>query len=363
MWVLNHSTLVVSSLKPIAPRLLRWFDQYGRKDLPWQHPRTPYRVWLSEIMLQQTQVVTVLGYFERFVLNLPDLAALAQASQDQVLALWSGLGYYSRARNLHRTAQICMQQHAGELPQTLNELIQLPGIGRSTAGAIMAQAHGQRVAILDGNVKRVLSRYAGVQGWPGIARVEKTLWELAEQYTPLQRVADYTQAIMDLGATVCIRNKPRCGECPLRRDCIALHEGLIAQLPQRKPRRAIPKRFTTMLILHDSCDHILLQRRPPTGVWAALWSLPQVDDFNAAQAWAAFEFGIAHGKRFEWQVLPPIVHTFSHFQLTISPLLLQVRAPMWRIADGDDVRWCSRADLAALGLPAPVRKLLLTLPE
>ena len=350
-------------MKPIAPRLLRWFDQHGRHDLPWQHPRTPYRVWLSEIMLQQTQVITVSGYFARFIRELPDLPALANASQDQVLALWSGLGYYSRARCLHRAAQICVQQHGGELPQTLDELVALPGIGRSTAGAILAQAHGQRVAILDGNVKRVLSRYAGVHGWPGATVVEKSLWELAEKYTPAQRVADYTQAIMDLGATVCTRSKPRCGECPLSADCIALRDDLTAQLPQRKASRINPQRATTMLIIRDAQDRILLQRRPPSGVWAVLWSLPQVDDADAASAWLRNELGIARGKSSDWQILPQFMHTFSHFQLAISPLLLQLETSPSRMNDGDDVRWCGHADIAALGLPAPVRKLLLSIWE
>jgi len=314
-------------------------------------------------MLQQTQVITVIGYFTRFISELPDLPALAHASQDQVLALWSGLGYYSRARNLHRAAQICMQQHAGELPQTLDELVELPGIGRSTAGAILAQARGQRVAILDGNVKRVLSRYAGVHGWPGATAVEKSLWELAEKLTPPQRVADYTQAIMDLGATVCTRSKPRCGDCPLAADCIALRDDLAAQLPQRKATRINPQRATTMLIIRDAQDRILLQRRPPSGVWAALWSLPQADDADAAQAWLRSELGIARGKSCDWQMLPQFMHTFSHFQLAISPLLLQIKTPPPRIADGDDVRWCSHRDIAALGLPAPVRKLLLSIWE
>jgi A/G-specific adenine glycosylase len=353
----------VQVVNAIAPCLLRWFDQHGRHDLPWQHPRTPYRVWLSEIMLQQTQVITVIGYFPRFIRELPDLPALANASQDQVLALWSGLGYYSRARNLHRAAQICRQQHAGELPQTLDELIVLPGIGRSTAAAILAQAHGQRVAILDGNVKRVLSRYVGVHGWPGSTAVEKSLWELAEKYTPPRRVADYTQAIMDLGASVCTRSKPRCGECPLAANCIALRDDLTAQLPQRKATRVSPQRATTMLIIRDVHDRILLQRRPPSGIWAALWSLPQVDAADAAQVWLGNELGIARGDASDWQTLPQFIHTFSHFQLAISPLLLQLKTSPTRISDGDDIRWCSHRDIAALGLPAPVRKLLLSIWE
>lgn len=343
---------------PIAARLLHWFDRHGRKHLPWQTPRTPYRVWLSEIMLQQTQVATVVGYFERFVAALPDLHSLAAAPQDQVLGLWSGLGYYSRARNLHKAAKLCMAQHGGELPQDLDALAALPGIGRSTAGAIMAQAWGRRCAILDGNVKRVLSRYHGVEGWPGSTATARTLWQHAETNTPEQRVADYTQAIMDLGATICVRSRPRCGVCPLRDDCVALRDNLTAQLPQRKPAKVVPTRQTCLLILRDDSQRILLQRRPASGVWAELWSLPEAADSAEALRVA----GSLGAQTENLRALASFTHVFSHYRLDITPLLAAAR-PLPRVADRDDLRWCSHAEYVSLGLPAPVRRLLLALPD
>ena len=224
-----------------STRLLNWFDAHGRHDLPWQHPRTPYRVWLSEIMLQQTQVTVVAPYFERFVAALPDLAALAMASQDEVLALWSGLGYYTRARNLHAAARICVEIHGSELPRDIGALRALPGIGRSTAGAILAQAWGERAAILDGNVKRVLCRVHGIEGWPGMAAIERKLWSIAESLLPDSRLADYTQAQMDFGATLCSRADPACVVCPIQHDCIAFHEGRTAELPSPKPGKSLPR--------------------------------------------------------------------------------------------------------------------------
>ena len=335
-----------------AARLLRWYDAHGRHDLPWQQPRTAYRVWLSEIMLQQTQVATVVPYFQRFVATFATLPALAAAPLDDVLALWSGLGYYSRARNLHRSAQLCVAQHGGDLPRDFAALAALPGIGRSTAGAILAQAHGLRHAILDGNVKRVLARFHGVRGWPGSGAGAAHLWKCAELHTPHERLADYTQAIMDLGATVCTRAAPRCAQCPLADDCIALRDGLTAQLPERKAARALPTRATIMLLLRDSAGRILLQRRPPTGVWAQLWSLPEADDMDAARR------GIAGEIRFE--PLPPFTHTFSHYRLDVTPLTARIAQPPI-IADDSQQRWLSPAAAAELGLPAPVRKLIASL--
>src|SRR6185437_149588 len=241
----------------IAPRLLPWFDRRGRHDLPWQRPRTPYRVWISEVMLQQTQVATVIPYFERFMRALPDVEALAQAGEDEVFALWSGLGYYARARNLHRAARACVARHGGELPGDFDALLELQGIGRSTAGAILALSRGAPFPILDGNVKRVLARHAGARGWPGERAVETRLWSLAEGNTPRERVADYTQAIMDLGATVCTRANPNCGECPLSADCVAFLHGLTSMLPQPRPARAPPQRDTVMLILLDAQQRVL----------------------------------------------------------------------------------------------------------
>lgn len=340
--------------------LLAWFDQHGRRNLPWQHPRTSYRVWLSEVMLQQTQVRTVIPYFERFVHSLPSLAELAAASEDRVLALWSGLGYYSRARNLHRSARLCVEQHAGELPDSIELLAALPGIGRSTAAAILAQAHGQSHAILDGNVRRVLARFHGVHGWPGASVVQKQLWQLAEAHTPVSRVADYTQAIMDLGATICTRSKPSCDECPQRRECIALRDGLTATLPQSKPAKKVPIRTTTMLIARDSEGRVLLERRPPSGVWARLWSFPEGADAEQAR------FGMTELMDSEpaaIRVLPELLHTFSHFKLRITPVLFDVAFQATHVADDPDCGWFMPEDLDELGLPAPVRKLLLQLRE
>jgi len=344
-------------MKSIAAPLLAWFDAHGRHDLPWQHPRSPYRVWISEVMLQQTQVTTVIPYFERFVATLPDLPTLASAPLDTVLALWSGLGYYSRARNLHCAARLCLEEHAGELPADLESLAALPGIGRSTAGAILALAHGRRVPILDGNVKRVLTRLHAVRGWPGQASIAKTLWEFADRHTPEIRAADYTQAIMDLGATVCTRHNPRCETCPLRIGCAARRLGLVAQLPERKPGRVLPTRETCLLVVRDRDGRILLERRPPAGVWARLWSLPEVATPQAAAA-PLRTLGLVHAPT----ALAPIAHGFSHYHLHIQPLLADVHGA-GGIADSADRRWCTRADLATLGLPAPVRRLLDSLPE
>ena len=342
-----------------AKNLLAWFDIHGRSNLPWQHPRTPYRVWLSEVMLQQTQVRTVIPYFERFITALPALADLAAATEDRVLALWSGLGYYSRARNLHACARICMEQHQGALPTTIEALSALPGIGRSTAAAILAQAHGQSHAILDGNVRRVLARYHGLHGWPGNGAIQSQLWTLAESHTPRQRCADYTQAIMDLGSMVCTRGKPRCEECPLNEKCIALRDGLTTTLPNPKPTRKIPERTTTMLIARDGEGRILLERRPPTGVWARLWSLPENTDIETA---APLPFP-SESSRGDSRVLAEFVHTFSHFHLRITPILIDVQRSETRISDDPDHGWFADHELGGLGLPAPVRRLLSSLPR
>lgn len=345
-------------MNPFADALLDWFDRHGRHDLPWQRTdahgrRDAYRVWLSEIMLQQTQVVTVIPYFERFVATLPTLADLAAADEDSVLALWSGLGYYRRARFLHRAAQQCAAQHDGELPRDFMALAALPGIGRSTAGAILAQAHGLRFPILDGNVKRVLARYHGIHGHPGQSAVEKQLWSHADAHTPEQRAADYTQAIMDLGATVCLRSRPRCDACPLAAGCVARRDGLTAQLPSAKPGKTIPTRATVMLILRDAQRRVLLERRGPQGVWSGLWSLPEAGDHDAAWRLAQRHAGIDDARG-----LAPFVHVFSHYKLRVEPLLFDGATARRGIADNPALRWCGADELAALGLPAPVRSLL-----
>lgn len=342
----------------LSSRLLRWFDRHGRKDLPWQLEtgtggRDAYRVWLSEVMLQQTQVATVVGYFERFTSALPTLRDLAEADEDTVLALWSGLGYYRRARFLHHAARICMAQHGGQLPRDFTALKALPGIGRSTAGAILAQAHGLRFPILDGNVKRVLTRYHGIHGDPAESAVEKQLWLHAETHTPKRRVADYTQAIMDLGATVCVRSRPHCEVCPLAEDCVAFRDDLSAQLPTRKAGKSIPTRATVMLVLRDKQDRILLERRGAQGVWSGLWSLPEAIDPDSA-----WRLAQKHARVDDAQALTPFTHVFSHYRLNIEPLLFDDASAHPGVADNPHLRWCSVSEIATLGLPAPVRKLL-----
>jgi A/G-specific adenine glycosylase len=275
-----------------------------------------------------------------------------------VLALWSGLGYYRRARFAQRAAQLCVERHDGELPRDFDALVALPGIGRSTAGAILAQAHGLRFPILDGNVKRVLARYHGIDGYPGQGAVEKQLWQRAEQHTPQARIADYTQAIMDLGATVCTRARPSCDACPLAADCIAHRDHLTGVLPAARPARTLPTRHTVMLVMHDDARRVLLQRRGATGVWSGLWSLPEADDDASAHALAGRHARIAAA-----HALAPFTHVFSHYRLRIAPLLFAPAAPTRAIADNDDTRWCARDEALALGLPAPVRTLLTALWE
>jgi A/G-specific adenine glycosylase len=338
-----------------STRLLYWFDQHGRHDLPWQHPRTPYRVWLSEIMLQQTQVNVVIPYFKRFVTALPNLQALADASQDDVLALWSGLGYYARARNLYAAAKTCLAMHDGELPRDAAALIALPGIGRSTAGAILAQAWGERAAILDGNVKRMLCRRHGIQGWPGSPAVEKKLWVIAESLLPDARLADYTQAQMDFGATLCTRADPACESCPLQQDCVAFSDDRIAELPSPKPGKPLPQRIAHMLLVADDRGRFLLQRRPPTGIWASLWSLPEHAELAEAKAWLERHVDGAF-ERFE--ACEPVMHGFSHYRLQILPHRITGVRARSAIGDNDALRWTTRAELAAIGLPAPIRRLL-----
>ena len=341
-----------------ADRLLVWFDRHGRHDLPWQHPRSPYRVWIAEIMLQQTQVATVIPYFQRFMAALPALQDLAAASEDQVLALWSGLGYYSRARNLHAAAKRCVQLHDGALPDDLQALQDLPGIGRSTAAAVRAQAFGRPDAILDGNVKRVLCRLFGIEGFPGERRIEQQLWALTEQLMPARRCADYTQAIMDFGATLCTRSRPACALCPFGNDCQARLQGKVDALPTPRPRRNVPQRECVMLVVCDAAGQVLLQRRDGQGVWQGLWSLPQFDDHAAARAHAR-----AIGMDDEGHPLPEIEHAFTHYRLRIRPRLMRVSRRSLRIGDNPSMRWIDRAALLELGLPAPVRRLLAHLKE
>lgn len=358
----NAGTDIVHSITSIyASRLLEWFDTHGRHDLPWMQQRTPYRVWLSEIMLQQTQVATVIPYFHRFIDALPDLHALANAPADDVLALWSGLGYYSRARNLHAAARMCMEEHDGELPRDFEALHALPGIGRSTAGAILAQAWNEPQPILDGNVKRVLTRLHGIDGWPGLPAIEKQLWAIAEASLPTSadtrvRMADYTQAQMDLGATVCTRIRPRCDACPFNDICLAKQKNRTGELPTSKPKKAIPQRETRMMWLRDADYRTLLQRRPDAGIWASLWSLPEADDIDAITSIARQHVHL--NRDIDSSELPVIEHAFTHYRLRIHPHLFDGVAPRARVSDNNDLRWVSREELATLGIPAPVRKLI-----
>lgn len=341
--------------KSFSTRVLAWFDQHGRKDLPWHKQRTPYRVWLSEIMLQQTQVQTVIPYFLSFTKAFPDIRQLADADEDQVLALWAGLGYYARARNLHRCARLVVGEHQGHFPETLQQLQSLPGIGRSTAGAILSQAFLKRGVILDGNVKRVLSRYAAVEGWSGVSKVQKQLWELAEKYTPIDRPADYSQAMMDLGAMVCTRSKPQCLLCPLQTGCEALRLGRVNEIPAGKPRKSLPERQVRFLVCHS--EHgILLEKRPPTGIWGGLWSLPEaaqdilVEDLREQ---------VEHRYNLELQsadVGENFHHTFTHFRLQIEPWYMKAKVPC-RVQEGP-LAWFNHNELKKLGMPAPVDRLL-----
>lgn len=334
--------------------ILDWFDQHGRKDLPWQQQPTPYHVWLSEIMLQQTQVSTVIPYYQRFTEKFNDITSLASAPIDDVLALWTGLGYYARARNLHKAAIIMAQDHNGEMPTNYDELITLPGIGRSTAGAIMALAHQQSFAILDGNVKRVLTRYFAIQGWPGKKTVENQLWQKAELLLPQKRIANYIQAQMDLGATVCTRSKPLCNECPLATNCQSLKQDNPTGFPTPKPKKAIPHRQTHWLIAQNDNGEILLQRRPAHGIWGGLWSFPEAQDKNQIE----HHCQQLHINKVESTDLAEITHIFSHFKLTIYPHLIQSHQQSNHIAENKNLSWYKICDALRLGLPAPVKAVI-----
>ena len=363
-------------LPPFSERLLAWFDEHGRKTLPWQQDRTPYRVWVSEIMLQQTQVATVIPYYERFMARFPKVADLAQAPIDDVLSLWTGLGYYARARNLHKTACIVAEEYDGEFPDSVEGLESLPGIGRSTAGAILTLGHGGWAPILDGNVKRVLARYHAIEGWPGRSDVLAALWRASEAVTPRHRTADYTQGIMDLGATLCTKSKPECLFCPMTEDCQARISGTQAAYPGKKPKKKTPTRQTYFTICVDSQGQVLLERRPPSGIWGGLWSFPEasnLDDFSdnppdreaseitdavSVMSWLDKQ-GLAAIKT--PTTLPSVNHTFSHFRLEITPVMCVVQNNVSRIADSEGHGWFTIARALTLGLPAPVAKILQSL--
>lgn len=375
-----------------ADAVLQWFDQHGRHDLPWQHDRTSYRVWVSEIMLQQTQVATVIDYYNRFMARFPDVQTLASADADDVLHLWTGLGYYARARNLHRCAQTVAESYQGHFPDTLAGLEALPGIGRSTAGAILSLGSGKHGVILDGNVKRVLCRVHAIDAWPGKTNTLKQLWQIAEQTTPNDRVADYNQAMMDLGATVCRRGKPDCARCPLHDDCQGLHLGIADRLPASKPKKTLPRRQTCMLIFQAS-NQVLMYRRPASGIWGGLWSFPEIPLADANDKPASKTDVSKHlptSNAWKDMMIDDIVeHTFSHFHLRIYPAVyqgkdkLQLPATVSELTGDEELRWVDVAQVLAqtstiqrsepqiseppgpadrtdsnLGLAAPVKKLL-----
>lgn len=342
----------MNSQSPIAQPLLTWFDSAGRKDLPWQHDPTPYRVWVSEVMLQQTQVTTVIPFYERFMARFPDVHALAAAPIDEVLHLWTGLGYYARARNLHRTACLIVTEHQGHFPRTLEAMQSLPGIGRSTAGAILAFSHGMRYPILDGNVKRVLARYFGVTGFPGEKKVEEQLWALADACTPADRVAHYTQAIMDLGAIICVRSRPLCIACPLSAKCVAHLEGRQASLPTPRPKKVRPHRIAHAVMLVRSGGAVWLEQRPPRGIWGGLWAFPQFD-----RADEALEYLQSLGITGEPKRLPPYSHAFTHFDLTLHPLFAVSDALPAAVGEKAGL-WYDASEPAKIGLAKPVLDLL-----
>ena len=380
-----------------SSRLISWQRIYGRHDLPWQNADA-YRVWLSEVMLQQTQVATVIPYYQRFTASFPTIAALAAATEEQVLAHWSGLGYYARGRNLHRAAQIIVEKHQGEFPRQFEDILELPGIGRSTAAAICALAWHERRAILDGNVKRVLARYCGISGSPSEKAVEAQLWQQAEALLPPPSrgrvgegvemlptstpilgapslrspplkggrdvselneqaeinsdIAAYIQAQMDLGATLCTRSKPKCGECPVRSDCIAFQDGRVSELPMPRPRKAVPEKCTTFLLLMHGSD-ILLEKRPGSGIWGGLWCPPQFDDEDAARDWFVRNaMDASHGER-----LGTFTHTFTHFKLHITPLKIQLSRKPLRAGEPGSV-WLDVGEALRTAIPTPVRSML-----
>ncbi|MCP4992882.1 MAG: A/G-specific adenine glycosylase [Gammaproteobacteria bacterium] len=334
--------------------VLTWFDRHGRTDLPWQQEATPYRVWVSEVMLQQTQVATVIPYFERFISRFPTLQALAESDLDAVLHLWAGLGYYARARNMHRAAREIISQHGGAFPEVLEAVMALPGIGRSTAGAILSLSLGQRHPILDGNVKRVLCRYLALEGWPGSSKVQRVLWQWAESYTPELRVAEYNQAMMDLGATCCTRKNPQCEQCPLLPDCKAALEGGPESYPHTKPRGPLPVRETRMLLIQDQ-RQVLLERRPTTGIWGGLWSFPECPVNCNLSEWTAQQLGMETATG---ETLPARRHSFSHFHLEIIPVEMGLMRPNLRVEENPGRIWYELDRPAPKGVAAPVAQLL-----
>ncbi|SHF77199.1 A/G-specific adenine glycosylase [Marisediminitalea aggregata] len=338
-----------------SDRILTWFDKHGRKHLPWQQNVNPYRVWVSEIMLQQTQVTTVIPYFERFMARFPTVVELANAPQDDVLQLWTGLGYYARARNLHKAAMQVRDEHNGEFPDTLEGVMALPGIGRSTAGAILSIAGGQSHPILDGNVKRVLARYFAISGWPGTKSVENALWEYATDLMPQQRANHYTQAMMDMGATLCTRSKPKCDECPLQSDCVAYAQGKQTDYPGKKPKKTLPEKQTVMSVI--LCQRsVLLQQRPQTGIWGGLWSFFEREPGTLLSS----QLSQLIGSHETLDIVEPFRHTFSHYHLDIEPEVINCEQFPQQVAESG-WRWVSLDEPLEVGVPTPVKRILTAL--
>lgn len=337
-----------------SQQVLTWFEKHGRKNLPWQKIKDPYRIWVSEIMLQQTRVETVIPYYEKFMQQFPSVHSLAAADTDEVLHLWTGLGYYARARNLHKAAQQICHSHNGQFPQQLDEVMALPGIGRSTAAAILALSFNQAHAILDGNVKRVLARYFALEGWPGTQAVEQQLWQHAEALLPKNYFAEYTQAMMDLGATICMRSTPVCQQCPIQESCVSFAQQRQHELPTSKPSKTIPQREVVMAIVqHMQEEAVWLEKRPPAGIWGGLYSFPEFKDRKAMQKWLR-RF---HQEGLLWYALPTISHTFSHFRLLMHPMLIRIEKKPNGVMEDDLGVWYKKVD-QKIGLAAPVKKVL-----
>ncbi|MGB7816627.1 MAG: A/G-specific adenine glycosylase [Methylotenera sp.] len=333
-----------------ADKIIAWQKLHGRHDLPWQSTRNiatdPYAIWVSEVMLQQTQVAAVIGYYAKFMQRFPTIAALANSSQEEVLQSWSGLGYYSRARSLHNAAQKIIDEFSGIFPTQFNDILSLPGIGRSTAAAISTFALSTPQPILDGNVKRVFARHFNIAGWPSAPKIEQQMWQIAVRENPAIEAVAYTQGLMDLGATLCTRTKPECGACPVSISCEALEKNLVHALPTPKPRKVIPEKNTTMLVLMNG-DEVMLEKRPPTGIWGGLWSFPEInidtksDDINLQNA----------------SPLNKLTHTFTHFKLHIQPLLARVTKQSWQVEEPRTI-WLSLDDAIGAAIPTPIRKIL-----
>jgi len=323
-----------------ATAVIDWQKQYGRHDLPWQNTTDPYAIWVSEIMLQQTQVSAVIGYYAKFMARFPNIHALSRASQEEVLQYWSGLGYYSRARNLHNAAQKIIDEFSGIFPQKFDDILSLPGIGRSTAAAISTFALNNPQAILDGNVKRVFARHFLIEGWPSSPKIEQKMWQIALRENPLEEATAYTQGLMDLGATLCTRSKPNCGICPVSSSCKALAINSVHKLPTPKPRKILPEKNTIMLVMMNN-DEVMLEKRPPTGIWGGLWSFPETDNCNIGNA----------------QPLEKLTHTFTHFKLHIQPQLMHTNKTN-QINEPRTI-WLNIDDAIGAAIPTPVRKILL----